>query len=563
MCEINEEKIIKAIINELLSKGICQLPKIALLSEENSTKFQIIKIISQKSNEDHVLQILNIMNLPPGCEVKKDVLLFLEILKEKLIKEMIQGMDAISTNYNELKKEKKFIEYLNEKKMAMHPFLTMIDFIAYINTGKEVSSKIKQFMKNKYIKSLIDEDIEAKRSSLWKIIYLYNNLVLHAYEDVKNTDNNETANSISLTDLKIFYNNYVCFNDLYNQGEISNFINCLNKSITLELICIYLAEGPDYNSINKMINDIFKEMYSNFSKKDYFLKASMNQLYDSISKRIDNFANQSTGNNYAKLVIKYCQFHKQGSKNIVFTFFTGLNPKYVRDAFNKISFDDIELNDFYKSIPALIENITSKKKDKKKSIKHQCEKNKANVFQENKVNIIEENEINIIEEHYKENKQIEIAKNNGRKNDGNKAIINDKINTNVKENINDIRVITDKVNKSGIEQLDNNNKIKTIKTEYEHRDKYSNNIFENYEKIIMREINKKFEEKMETMNEEMNKKVKVFKKENEQMKKKIEDFQKENEQMKMENEQMKKKIEDFEKENEQMKIENEQMKKKS
>ena len=85
-----------------------------------------------------------------------------------------------------------------------------------------------------------------------------------------NIEKNEILNKINLDDLKILFKRYICFNDLFDQGEMVNFINCLNKSITGELTSIHLKEGTEKNLINNMINLIFKEICTNFAIKIIF-----------------------------------------------------------------------------------------------------------------------------------------------------------------------------------------------------------------------------------------------------------------------------------------------------
>ena len=212
---------------------------------------------------------------------------------------------------------------------------------------------------------------------------------MHGYGN-NNIEQNELLNKINLDDLKILFKRYICFNDLFDQGEIVNFINCLNKSITGELTSIHLKEGPEKNLINNMINLIFKEMCSKFCYKDYFSRISLNELYDCIAETIRNFSDDSMENNYVKFVIKYCLFHKQGNKNIVFLFLTGLNPNNFKDAFNKIIFDDKEYNnDYYNNMPSLIDKITPKKKVIKNIDKHHSEENKINCVEESGIGVIE------------------------------------------------------------------------------------------------------------------------------------------------------------------------------
>ena len=122
-------------------------------------------------------------------------------------------------------------------------------------------------------------------------------------------------------------------------------------------------------------------MCSQFCYKDYFSGISLKELYDCIAEIIRNFSEDSMENNYVKFVIKYWPFHKQGNKNIVLLFLTGLNPINFKEAFNIIIFDEDEY-DYYNNIPSLIDKITPKKKVIKNIDKHHSEENKINCVEE-------------------------------------------------------------------------------------------------------------------------------------------------------------------------------------
>ena len=202
-------------------------------------------------------------------------------------------------------------------------------------------------------------------------------------------------------------------------------------------------------------------MCSKFCYKDYFSRISLNELYDCIAETIRNFSDDSMENNYVKFVIKYCRFHKQGNKNIVFLFLTGLNPINFKDAFNKIIFDDKEYNnDYYNNMPSLIDKITPKKKVIKNIDKHHSEENKINCVEESGIGVFEKNKINVIE-----NKKANEENNKENKHNGIDEIINSKIDNNNKI-INNIETknlninINDKTKKIDINKNDGNNDLK-------------------------------------------------------------------------------------------------------
>ena len=55
----------------------------------------------------------------------------------------------------------------------------------------------------------------------------------------------------------------MCFNELFDEGEIVNFINCLYKTITNDIKSIYLKKGPKVENTNKIIKYIFEEILDN------------------------------------------------------------------------------------------------------------------------------------------------------------------------------------------------------------------------------------------------------------------------------------------------------------
>ena len=130
-----------------------------------------------------------------------------------------------------------------------------------------------------------------------------------------------------------------------------------------------MTKGPEYLLINGTIKYILEEIIKSFTIANYFQKSKMNIMYDNIANIINILAEESFEENYAKLVVEYCKRFNQGNRNIVFTFFLGLNPDYFREAFNCLKFPDNKNEDFYQNIQDYIGQISSKKKKRIKKDK--------------------------------------------------------------------------------------------------------------------------------------------------------------------------------------------------
>ena len=150
---------------------------------------------------------------------------------------------------------------------------------------------------------------------------------------------------------------------------LNHFVYCLFKVITSNVKSLYLTKGPEYLLINGTIKYILEEIIKSFTIANYFQKSKMNIMYDNIANIINILAEESFEENYAKLVVKYCKRFNQGNRNIVFTFFLGLNPDYFREAFNCLKFPDNKNEDFYQNIQDYIGQISSKKKKRIKKDK--------------------------------------------------------------------------------------------------------------------------------------------------------------------------------------------------
>ena len=368
MISNQEKEELNKIIESLIHKGISPQPKLKFSDEDIKNKYEILKIICGVSSEKDDLNIQNIFNIKPiNSPVQQKIMTFIYNMEFYSINEMIQKYDSLSISYFQLKDENDFINFLKVKKFRMIPFFTMLGFASYMNLKRDISDGVYKLAKSKYMKDMISHYIIEKRKSLASVILYYFKAILEDDNNEKNTDVSQS--NLLIQGLNDSFQRYMCFNNLYDEGEISNFVYCLFKVITSNVKSLYLTKGPEYLLINDTIKYIFEEMIKSFTIANYFQKSKMNTMYDNIANIINILAEESFEENYAKLVVEYCKRFNQGNRNIVFTFFLGLNPDYFREAFNCLKFPDNKNEDFYQNIQDYIEQISSKKKKRIKKDK--------------------------------------------------------------------------------------------------------------------------------------------------------------------------------------------------
>ena len=366
---LNQEKEeLNKIIESLIHKGISPQPKLKFSDEDIKNKYEILKIICGVSSEKDDLNIQNIFNIKPiNSPVQQKIMTFIYNMEFYSINEMIQKYDSLSISYFQLKDENDFINFLKVKKFRMIPFFTMLGFASYMNLKRDISDGVYKLAKSKYMKDMISHYIIEKRKSLASVILYYFKAILEDDNNEKNTDVSQS--NLLIQGLNDSFQRYMCFNNLYDEGEISNFVYCLFKVITSNVKSLYLTKGPEYLLINGTIKYILEEIIKSFTIANYFQKSKMNIMYDNIANIINILAEESFEENYAKLVVEYCKRFNQGNRNIVFTFFLGLNPDYFREAFNCLKFPDNKNEDFYQNIQDYIGQISSKKKKRIKKDK--------------------------------------------------------------------------------------------------------------------------------------------------------------------------------------------------
>ena len=362
-----EQKQLEQIIAKLILNGFYEPNSCNFEDEDIKYRYELLKLVSEVKGEKECFQIHNLKNIEPrNCLVQQRLLALLQNIAEYSIEELITRFDSISSFFYSLKKDQKFLDYLKRKKFKAIPFFTMIGFCAFINLGKDISQEIIKLMKKKFMKVIIEKYINEMRKSLFNILLYYNKLVLHAYDNKENNyDFEPNPNDLLYKELKDSLERYMCFNDLFDEGEIVNFVNCLHKAITNDIKSIYLKKGPEIENINEIIKYIFEEILENFSSKSYYQKSNLNNLYDLIAYIIKNLSEASYEENYSKFIIEYCRYHKQGNKNIVISFFSGLNPDNFKETFNNLNVNGNNKDDYYSNIGLYISQLSPKKNKKK------------------------------------------------------------------------------------------------------------------------------------------------------------------------------------------------------
>ena len=490
------QKPLREIIESLFKREKIKYNNINCENEDVKIKFEFLKLICGVNDENDYFQIDNIINFTPiNCLIQQKALTFLSNIATYSIEELILRYDTISLSFYELKREERFTEYLKNKKFRAIPFFVMLGFISYLNLKKDQSAEIIKLSKKDYIKEIIDKYIDEKRKSLFNIILYYNKTVLHLYDEETSTKIGKN-NDLLILELKESLQRYICFNELYDQGEIVNFVNCLYNAITNEAKSIYLQQGNELEIINNVIKLIFDEILEDFSYKYYYEKSHLNRLYDLIADIINNSSVESMEENYAKFIVKYCRFYKQGNKNIVFSFINGLNPKNFTDTFKCLKLENNN-NDYYKNIENLICLISSGKNNKKNL---SLQSNNLNNNQE----IISDNNKNEI---------ISLNDNNSQENN------NDELHGSYNKNIENNEIINndDKISMENELSLINN-----VSDTNQQENENNNQLKKEFEEM------KKIMKKMSDEFNNLNRKYEQIKEENKNLKEEIKQIQNEN-----------------------------------
>ena len=505
----NEETIVKDIIDNLINLGEAKLPKEQFKDADNKDKIKILKLMFQENEKEEILHYYK-NKLEASSNVKRILILFVKNLRNYPLKECIENKDIISNNYYCIKEDELFTTYLNQMKNKLIPFFQMVKFIAYLNSNNDISHKITNLIKkNDNIKSYVKVYINNIQRTLWKIIVIYNKIVLDLYEEGEIEIKDSFIELFNKNNLIGLLQRYLCYNDLSCEGEITNFINILCNSFTYKLNSLYLTEGNDHEIINELIRIIFKKIDEQFQFKKYLNKRQMNELYESIAYNIKNCCEITDEQNYAKFVNEYCNNFNQGNKSITQIFLEGLNKNNFKKCFKEIKIENNN-DDYYANIDKFMNDIQAVKKNKKISRLNEEQKNE-----------IEETSLN--NEEVKEEIKNE--------NINNQMITLDVENNNININKEDINNNNNdnNINDKDINNKNNNKNNEENAEEKEQNNYLDNNLFKQLEEEIIRKIDLKYENRINELKNKINEQNKI----NENINKELEKFKKSN--VKMEN----------------------------
>ena len=482
---INEETIVKNIIDDLMKPGEVKLPKEQFKNVDNNDKIKILKLMFQENENEEILHY-NINKVEASSNVKRILILFIKNIGNYPLKECIEIKDIISNNYYCLKEDELFTTYINQMKIKLIPFFQMVRFIAYLNSNSDISRKIiKLIKKNDNIKSFVETYTNNIQRTLWKIIVIYNHIVLDLYKEGEIEIQDSFIEIFTKSNLIGLLQRYLCYNDLCCEGEITNFIKILCNAFTFQLKSLYLTEGNDCEIINELIKIIFRKIDEQFQFKKYSNKRQMNELYESIAYNIKNCCEITDEQNYAKFVIEYCNNFNQGNKSISQIFLEGLNKKNLKNCFKEIQIENNNDN-FYANIDKYMDDIKTVKKNKKINMLHEKQKNEIpNVIMNN-----EETPLNNEEE------KDEI------KNDNIENINNEMVTLNEKNNIN--------INDEDIDNKNNDNNSNINDEDIDNKNN-DNNININDGVINNKNKDKNTEENIEEKKKDNKKDMALFK----------------------------------------------------
>ena len=375
-----EKILIKKVIDELLGKGKIELQNIKFESKDSLIKIKLLKMMFQSKKEEEVLYY-NLKNKKINSNIQNMINKFLNNLLTYSVESCILDKDTISNSYYSIKDEELFASYFAKTKKNQIPFFEFVRFISFLNNDTDITNTITNFVKkNKYVKSYLNKYIEKVRGSLWKIFFLYNYHVLNIYDENEIGEKDEFFLFYDKSNIIGLFQQYICYNDCCGQGEISNFISTLYKSLTCNMNSLYLLQGNEFIIVNDLIQLIFRTIAEQFQNKNYHEKRQINDLYDIIADSIKNCSELTSEKNYAKFVVQYSRYYNQGNKMLVKLFLEGLNENNFQNCFKEIP---MNINDnFYENIEKYINYIHCIKESKKKGKTDKSQDNIEKEFME-------------------------------------------------------------------------------------------------------------------------------------------------------------------------------------
>ena len=324
----NENILLKEMITKLILCEEIKLSKINLKDEENILIYKIIKIICLKNGK---LSITKFKQFP---EFQKTVSQFLRDLVVGDIKTLF---NTYPKKFYELNSYFIFNLYFESYSRELLPFFFMVALFSFINTGKDQQEEIKNIQSDPFFNNIIAEYISTQRKNLPKIIELYMKLILNK----ENKTVSDESDKNDLEELKYLFDSYSSYNYIYCKDDIVTLIHGIFSAITPEIKSIYLTEGPEFIFVNTLIRILIETIHKKFQNDlEYYENKKINYLCEILLDGIKEFINNTTENNYAKLIIQFCEDNKVGQNEyikIISIFFELLSPeKYLMHLDEKI-----------------------------------------------------------------------------------------------------------------------------------------------------------------------------------------------------------------------------------
>ena len=324
----NENILLKEMITKLILCEEIKLSKINLKDEENILIYKIIKIICLKNGK---LSITKFKQFP---EFQKTVSQFLRDLVVGDIKTLF---NTYPKKFYELNSYFIFNLYFESYSRELLPFFFMVALFSFINTGKDQQEEIKNIQSDPFFNNIIAEYISTQRKNLPKIIELYMKLILNK----ENKTVSDESDKNDLEELKYLFDSYSSYNYIYCKDDIVTLIHGIFSAITPEIKSIYLTEGPEFIFVNTLIRILIETIHKKFQNDlEYYENKKINYLCEILLDGIKEFINNTTENNYAKLIIQFCEDNKVCQNEyikIISIFFELLSPeKYLMHLDEKI-----------------------------------------------------------------------------------------------------------------------------------------------------------------------------------------------------------------------------------
>ena len=486
------------------------------------------------------------------------------------------------------------IDFLNEmekmkSKIDFDLFEAAVCFTCYLNNNKKFENILSKLNKESLIKNLkIDNDILTKGYlyyTLTDYCVLYK-IPIMPNKEYESTDVRKDKIINEIKELKCYAE--VCPISKSYRNFLLSLCSCMKDSEDIR--------KNQEKKVVEFIELIFTMLNIHLRKTNYWEDSNLSIIMNDIYKSSYEYCTDNFDENYIDFVISYITKYKISYEDFSYMFLKGLNKDEFNKIFSNLNLEE-DIENLYnkETIKKLIDNIYKKKKKASKSLTKNIQgknienndiSNSKKSYKSKEINQKQRNEIHSSEIINKNNNEIISIENNKEKN---KNIIEDEIANKIldkhqdkktshneinnhEKNENKINEITfkkyEKISTNNIiyqeenkDNLKQKNETKAYKDPKKNVDDFrAKNINEEF--LNLREIEERMEKKMEILKKENEDKITNIEKENKQMKEMIGDMkmeivslQKKNDDMKDQNNDLKEEIVSLHEENNDMKVE--------